>query len=95
MVEEARASPDGSVTRNPAADVSDSLLRDLAQVERPRRPGSGHLVCLPAIPTGPSSNAFIPTGPGVGRPAPGHAPTAPVLAMTSVHEAEGAQGALL
>jgi hypothetical protein len=41
---------------------------------------------------GSSSSAFIPTGPGVGRPAPGHAPIVPALAK-SAHAAEDPEGA--
>lgn len=42
---------------------------------------------------GSSSGAVIPTGSGVGMPAPGHAPVAPVLALTGFHTAEVAEGA--
>jgi hypothetical protein len=78
-----------------AAHVFDSLPwgKITQQAERPcENPGSGRSACLQAVRTGPSSNAYIPTGPGVGRPASGRAPTAPALAMTSAQHVDGIKG---
>jgi RHS repeat-associated protein len=67
-----------------AANVFDSLPREgVPRAPRPCNRGTGRTACPQAIRTGPSSNAFIPTGAGVGMPAPGRAPNAPVPALTS------------
>lgn len=79
--------------RRYAAHVFDSLPWDgIQQAERPCNLGAGRTACLRAVRAGPSSNVFIPTGLGVGRPAPGCALIAPVLAMTSAQQTDGRQG---
>jgi len=68
---------------------------------RSRRPGArARTLALGARPAyrpfgrGPRSNAFIPTGPGVGMPVPGRIPqSAPVLATMFAQQADCAQGA--
>jgi hypothetical protein len=93
MVEKVAREPDGDAG-DMAAHVFDSLpWGKITQAERLcENPGSGRPACLQAIRTGPSSNAYIPTGPGVGRPAPGRAPTAPALAMMSTQHIDGTKG---
>lgn len=92
MVEKVFREPRGRCRRY-AAYVFDSLpWGGIPQAERPCNLGAGPSACLQAVRTGPSSNAFIPTGRGVGRPAPGHAQIAPVLAMTSAQHVDGHQG---
>jgi hypothetical protein len=81
MVWKARASPDRGVTRT-AGGVSDSSSWvGVPQAERPPVPGPGRSAYPLATLTDQSSNALIPTGSGVGRPAP--EPLAPVLATTA------------
>jgi hypothetical protein len=98
--------PDARPTLGSFAD--EALFGSLAS-DRPSSPPSGtgvagvvflviHRLALLCVALGKgrrgsSSGAVIPTRSGAGMPAPGHAPIAPVLALTGFHAAEGAEGA--